>query len=88
MQRSGRDSFITRYIQTVDESHGGDAKPSPVSRPGVGDADLLDAYSQAVIHVVETVSPAVISVTGRKGNERGGERFGLHCHARRLRDHQ
>jgi S1-C subfamily serine protease len=47
-------------------------KSRPVNRPSVGDADLLDAYSQAVIHVVETVSPAVISVTSRDANGRGG----------------
>lgn len=38
----------------------------PLSRgDDSGDADLLDAYSQAVVNVVETVSPAVISLTGR-----------------------
>src|SRR3954453_1205621 len=46
--------------------------PRPHKRPPAGDADLLDAYSQAVIHVVETVSPAVISVTSRDENGRGG----------------
>src|SRR3954469_8457112 len=46
--------------------------PRPVNRPTADDADLLDAYSQAVIHVVETVSPAVISVTSRDANGRGG----------------
>ena len=49
----------------------------PVNQPPAGDpaghdAALLDAYSQAVIHVVETVSPAVISVTSRDANGRGG----------------
>src|SRR3954466_14503662 len=44
----------------------------PVNRPAAGDANLLDAYSQAVIHVVETVSPAVISVSARDANGRGG----------------
>src|SRR5882757_84545 len=44
----------------------------PVNRPAAGDAALLDAYSQAVIHVVETVSPAVISVSARDANGRGG----------------
>src|SRR5262245_39100392 len=34
------------------------------NRPPASDADLLDAYSRAVIHVVETVSPAVISISG------------------------
>ena len=44
----------------------------PVNRPAAGDAALLDAYSQAVIHVVETVSPAVISVSARGTDGRGG----------------
>jgi S1-C subfamily serine protease len=47
----------------------GDAAAADAAR---GDAALLDAYSQAVIHVVETVSPAVISVTGRGADGRGG----------------
>lgn len=37
---------------------------APSVRPGANDADILDAYSQAVINVVENVSPAVISVSG------------------------
>jgi S1-C subfamily serine protease len=44
----------------------------PVNVPGVRDSDLLDAYSQAVIRVVETVSPAVISITARDADGRGG----------------
>jgi S1-C subfamily serine protease len=46
--------------------------PRPVNRPAASEAELLDAYSQAVINVVETVSPAVISVTGRGPDGRGG----------------
>jgi S1-C subfamily serine protease len=38
---------------------------------------LLDAYSQAVIRVVETVSPAVISVAGREAGGRGGAGSGF-----------
>jgi S1-C subfamily serine protease len=38
---------------------------------------LLDAYSQAVIHVVETVSPSVISVFGHDGDGRGGAGSGF-----------
>ena len=51
--------------------------PRPPKRPPAGDADLLDAYSQAVIHVVETVSPAVISIFSRDENGRGGSGSGF-----------
>ena len=36
------------------------------------DANLLDAYSRAVISVVQKISPAVISVTGPADDPRGG----------------
>jgi S1-C subfamily serine protease len=49
------------------------ASPRPVRT--TDDGDLLDAYSQAVIRVVETVSPAVIGVEplghGRRGSGSG-----------------
>jgi len=55
--------------------------PSPVGgkpvRPDQQDAELLDAYSQAVVNVVERVSPAVISVTGRKNERRQGSGSGF-----------
>src|SRR5690349_7018351 len=59
-----------RFTDDSTEQHA-DAQ-RPVNRPAPGDAALLDAYSQAVIHVVEMVSPAVISVTGRGPDGRGG----------------
>ena len=49
----------------------GSAPDSNPNRPARSDIELLDAYSQAVVHVVETISPSVISVTGRKSNSRG-----------------
>ena len=67
-----------RLIQPIDgpREHDGGA-PRPANRPAAGDADLLDAYSQAVIHVVETVSPSVISVSGRDAGGRGGAGSGF-----------
>ncbi len=44
--------------------------------PNHDDADLLDAYSRAVIGVVETISPAVVSLSGRRG-DRGGSGTGF-----------
>lgn len=41
----------------------------------VSDARLLDAYSQAVIHVVETASPAVISLSGTSLHGDSGSGF-------------
>ena len=40
-------------------------------------ADLLDAYSQAVVHVVETASPAVISVAGHEHDQPQGSGSGF-----------
>jgi S1-C subfamily serine protease len=45
--------------------------PAPAGAP-LPDAELLDAYSQAVIRVVEQVSPAVISVSGPESDAHGG----------------
>ena len=47
------------------------------ARRPVEDTELLDAYSRAVVHVVDQVSPAVISVVGGKrgGGSGGGSGF-------------
>jgi S1-C subfamily serine protease len=65
-------SCSIRRTQNNDESIEHPNTPRAVNRPATSDANLLDAYSQAVIHVVETVSPAVISVTSRGTDGRGG----------------
>lgn len=46
----------------------------PPGRPPWNDAELLDAYSQAVVGAVETAAPAVVSVTaeGMRGGRRSG----------------
>jgi S1-C subfamily serine protease len=75
MNRFESHPILGRLIQTEDVREG-----SPGSRPAAAstsDANLLDAYSQAVIHVVDTVSPAVISVTGQNGDGRGGSGSGF-----------
>lgn len=59
----------------------GSSLPGPqfgagAAKPVAGDLDVLDAYSQAVIEVVDSVSPAVISVRGA-ANTRGGAGSGF-----------
>lgn len=48
--------------------------PQPRDAP---DGDLLDAYSQAVIGVARKVGPAVVAVTGRRGDRAGGSGSGF-----------
>ena len=56
----------------------GDARglPRPARAPA-DDSQVLDAYSEAVIGVVERVSPAVISITGQGEEARGGAGSGF-----------
>src|SRR5688572_11452812 len=63
-------SFIEQLANEGSESHPA-AKPASVVR----DTDLLDAYSQAVVQVVQSVSPAVISLSGL--GEQGGSGSGF-----------
>ena len=72
---SSRDSAL-RYLSSAADG----AEPSPGARPvrpEPGDTELLDAYSQAVIRVVENVSPAVISVMGRRAERPAGSGSGF-----------
>lgn len=75
MHRFANHPILGRLIQNEDSAAGSPRSQSPA--PAAGDADLLDAYSQAVIHVVEHVSPAVISVTGEDNHGRGGSGSGF-----------
>jgi S1-C subfamily serine protease len=64
-----------------DELHapiGDDSAEAPApgsSRDGVptGDADVLDAYSRAVMSVVDSIGPAVIGVSGPRASRRDDE---------------
>ena len=67
---SNLNRISNRNPDARDDSHA-KSIPNPVTQ----DADLLDAYSRAVIHVVDTVSPAVISIGGE--DRRGGSGSGF-----------
>ena len=63
-----------QFANDPSESSDRDA-PRSRDRMAASDTSLLDAYSQAVIHVVESVSPAVLSLTGP--NDQGGSGSGF-----------
>jgi S1-C subfamily serine protease len=67
----------TAYIDHSGEDRPGETSSgsSPRTPPSPSDLALLDAYSQAVVHVVETVSPAVLSLTGHSPGEGSGSGF-------------
>lgn len=61
--------FLRRINGDAAESSGA----SPAKSPSIpSDADLLDAYSQAVIRVVKQVGPAVVSIANRRSESDGG----------------
>ena len=59
--------------QPRDDAPRKESSPTDATR----DADLLDAYSRAVINVAETIGPAVITVSQRRGQETGGVGSGV-----------
>src|SRR5687768_12359705 len=61
--------------RSVNNPDPGDPAGESLHRPAgqvSRDADLLDAYSQAVIGVVGRVGPAVVSITGHPGDQQRG----------------
>ena len=68
---------IFKFAANKDREASDDAPAGRRSSPTSSDADLLDAYSQAVVHVVEAVSPAVISVMPSRDQRRSGSGSGF-----------
>ena len=55
----------TSWISTTSQSEESE-KNQQAKRAVPRDADLLDAYSQAVVQVVRQVGPAVLTIAGEK----------------------
>src|SRR5207237_1148717 len=74
-------------VQLVDDPVGRVAGSSPAPEPAASDVELLDAYSKAVVHVVERVGPAVVGVTvrARRGRAGGGAAGVISALARSMR---
>jgi S1-C subfamily serine protease len=54
-----------------DDAGHDEAQRAPHAPAATPDSELLDAYSRAVIHVVESVGPAVVNIRVGRGNGRG-----------------
>jgi len=65
------------YWLTGDENRQDAAQRRAADASSLADGELLDAYSQAVIRVVEAVGPSVISVTRKAGAGQGGSGSGV-----------
>ena len=70
---------IWDFLSTADneDRHDSNRPQSRTPAPDSDETDVLDAYSRAVMHVVDTVAPAVISVSGRAGTRDGGQGSGF-----------
>lgn len=70
----------TQAVRWLADTAGGSARNGRADAPAT-DTDLLDAYSKAVIAVVDAVGPAVVSLAvekpGRRGREQGGAGSGV-----------
>jgi S1-C subfamily serine protease len=68
-----------RAVRLVEDEPRRESRGEPV--PAVDDADLLDAYSSAVVRVVERVGPAVVSLAAERaapsGRPSGGAGSGV-----------
>jgi S1-C subfamily serine protease len=73
------DAFPANWKFTVDGPTSSQ-QPQPARPEGAGaasDLELLDAYSRAVVSVVDALGPAVICVESPRGETRGGQGSGV-----------
>jgi len=76
LSHSRRQLLFRIHSNTGSNPEGGaSGKPKATDDPHEG--NLLDAYSQAVVAVVENVSPAVVGVVGARDDRQGGEGSGF-----------
>ena len=64
---------MPRSLKLVSSDHPSEAGPLPVAPDSAHDAELLDAYSRAVIAAVEAIGPSVVNIEvhGRRRPARG-----------------
>lgn len=76
---TGFDSSAAKLLRMIQNEDGPRDRSPEQPAPGgqQTDIELLDAYSRAVISVVESLSPAVISVQPRRGEPQGGAGSGF-----------
>jgi S1-C subfamily serine protease len=75
VERAARHRHLARVSSSPTGGGIDAASPRLAAAPAPSDGELLDAYSRAVISVVERVGPAVVSIA--RGGERGGIGSGL-----------
>ena len=78
-ERAMFDTIPPAAIPVLDENHHRDASPAAPQPPAEDEHELLDAYSRAVIDVVDRVGPSVVRIDARtrKGSRRGGSGSGV-----------
>jgi S1-C subfamily serine protease len=67
----------SRFVKLVGNTNTPNPQENPPRPVQHADLAILDAYSTAVIRVVESIAPAVISVTGRHDEPRSGSGSGF-----------
>src|SRR5438105_10849487 len=72
MGTCGRSRAMDAHLGLLAEPRAGDLNTSTSLAPPAAEAELLDAYSRAVVGAAERVGPAVVSVEVRQRVERRG----------------